>query len=337
MLCAPAAADDAVDALARGRADDAVSDRVFDKAAVLVYWGDLAGLEQLYTEPVDAEMLRGASLDMDGQHWAVSVALHNRQPADHANDRAYESLEAAMLQWAERRPDLPAAHIAYADYLLSHGGSIRGETYAREVPAAQMERYKALSGRALKYLRAHRALIESSTFGRMKMLHAMKTFGSEAEAIWNQASDYIRMNPEPRFVYRFLGETFVPRWYGASDGSSLEYVARESVKLSRDQIGMSAYAIIYSSAATLEYGAGLFENSPARWPDMKQGFEDVLAKAPTLEWHNRYAYFACLARDRETLRRQLAILGEERKRFLGSWGSTGARTQDECVRFAEQA
>ncbi len=333
-LCLFASATQAADPLARERAQEAAYNRVYNKAANLVKWGDFAGLARLHQEPAPAATLEGQAIEMHEQKRAVDSALADWQPEDRSNDLAYESQAALLLDWAQRHPEQPMAHIAYAKLLYNQAWAIRGGSFAGEISEDHMARFRAISQRALEYLQAHRKLVESERRGSSTMLWTMRDGSSSDQDIWKQARDYLRLDPGNRDIYRFLGSAYSPRWGGSAE--ALEYVARESIKITREQMGMAAYAAIYQSAANTEYGAGLFERSLARWPQMKQGFEDLLARVPSFEWRSSYAYFACLAKDRETLRQQLELLGEDRKRFQGEWGSNGARTQADCVRFAEQ-
>ena len=65
---------------------------------------------------------------------------------------------------------------------------------------------------------------------------------------------------------------------------------------------------------------------------MAQGWRDLLSRHPSLETENRYAYFACLARDKPVLLELLEKIGE--KPHLDNWGANARRTFDTCRRWA---
>ena len=322
------------DPLAREHAFEAVTQRVYDKARELVRWGDFDSLERLYLQAADERVLKGASLSLIDQEGLVGDAVDAWQSAHRDNDRSYETQLELMRQWTQRRPKLALAHIAYAKVLSQYAWSVRGGSYAREIPSERMRKFGSLSDKALSYLRSHRQLVEADSYGRIRMLWTLRDTGADLEEIWATAERYIRLDPKQYGIYAFLGEAFAPRWGGSAE--ALDFVARESVKLTREQLGFGAYSRVHSAAANLEYGAGIFSNSLAKWPEMKQGFEDSLSRRPTLWLHHRFAYFACLAKDRTVLREQLELLGEDLKKKPEWWGSNGSRTQADCVRFAEQ-
>ena len=68
---------------------------------------------------------------------------------------------------------------------------------------------------------------------------------------------------------------------------------------------------------------------------MKAGFEDRLRRHPMAGTRTRFAHFACLAGDRETLREQLELLGDRFER--DAWGPNPERRRDECRRLARQS
>jgi len=68
---------------------------------------------------------------------------------------------------------------------------------------------------------------------------------------------------------------------------------------------------------------------------MKKSYQDMLARFPSPGRVNRYAYMACLAKDRPTLVALLAELGK--KIDVSLWGPNPQRSLDACQRWAKEA
>jgi hypothetical protein len=68
---------------------------------------------------------------------------------------------------------------------------------------------------------------------------------------------------------------------------------------------------------------------------MKQGYEDMFARYPNSPFHlNRYAYMACLAKDRDTLLKLLKQLGDQID--AKDWGPNPERSLESCRRWATE-
>jgi hypothetical protein len=73
----------------------------------------------------------------------------------------------------------------------------------------------------------------------------------------------------------------------------------------------------------------LFVQSAAAWPDMKNGFDDLIAQYP-VPWNlNAYAYFACQANDWGTARQVLDKIGVNLD--FNAWGDGGESDYNACA------
>ena len=91
---------------------------------------------------------------------------------------------------------------------------------------------------------------------------------------------------------------------------------------------------LYGMSSEDEYQHRLFEDSAARWIDMTQSWRDLLSRHPSRTTENRFAYFACLARDKPVFLELLDRIGETPD--LKQWGTNPRRTFDTCKRWAQQ-
>jgi hypothetical protein len=94
------------------------------------------------------------------------------------------------------------------------------------------------------------------------------------------------------------------------------------------------YARLYAALSYEELDQALFTSSRASWTGMKEGFEDLLKRYPHVDHRNMYAYFACMADDRQVLREQLQSIGDTFVRKF--WGGNADRTFEACRRMAAQ-
>lgn len=116
--------------------------------------------------------------------------------------------------------------------------------------------------------------------------------------------------PEYYPTHRAMLRALLPRWGGsyAQIDDYVEYV-QESVPAERSR---EMYARLYTTLYGLEGDEiDLFVETMAKWPKVKQGYEDMLDRYPHSDWlRNLYAGMACRARDGETYRAVMAELGD---------------------------
>ena len=99
-----------------------------------------------------------------------------------------------------------------------------------------------------------------------------------------------------------------PKWGGTWE--TVDNMVKWSVENTKEIDGNTMYARLYWSASGgLPKDVKLFKDTLASWPNMKSGFEDLMAKHPKSKWNlNNFAKFACIAEDKNTflvLRRRI--------------------------------
>lgn len=98
-----------------------------------------------------------------------------------------------------------------------------------------------------------------------------------------------------------MTSSLLPWWSGSWE--VIDQLAELSVKNTSKDQGNSLYARIYWNLNGLIYGRPLtlFKDTKAKWPKMKQGFQDLLRLTPNSLWNRvNYLAFACAAGDRDT-------------------------------------
>lgn len=301
-----------------------------DEVASALWWGDFHTLQRLH----DAWSQPGQLL-VSG--WSKLAAFRsgmdrNMNSPKEGADLYFVELRALTLQWAREHPQSGLAHGLHAAALVEHAWAIRGSGFAKSVPPEAWADFRRLIGEAGDYLARHAPVALTSTFSHGQLLVIGRASGWNERQLWAVVDDGVRRNPEDLELYSYALTALLPKWGG--DNVTVDRYIRRVVKRTRDQHGMSMYARLYAAAARQDYEHALFENSAARWPDMAQGWRDLLSRHPSASTENRYAYFACLARDKLVFLELLDKIGE--KPDLEQWGANARRTFDTCRRWAQQ-
>jgi hypothetical protein len=116
---------------------------------------------------------------------------------------------------------------------------------------------------------------------------------------------------EPGFYQTYFAalEYLLPKWAGSV--AEVEDFAVSSAKRSAATEGSGMYARIYWYASQTQFGRDLFIKSRARWPSMRKGFDDIVARYPDAWNLNNYAQFACSANDGAKTKQLLSKIGEQ--------------------------
>jgi hypothetical protein len=292
-------------------------------------WGDFATLQRLHDEwsRPGQQLITG---------WPKLAAFREgvdkgmRSPREGA-DLFHTELQALTLQWTREHPRSGLAHALYAGALVAQAWSIRGNGLANTVPPQAWDDFHRLIRQAADHLaRAEGAI--GSTLTHAELLSIGRVLNFDDRQRWALLDDGLRRNPEDLVLYRRALGSVLPKW-GGSNAAVDRYIRRVTER-TRERWGLSLYALLYAGAASEEYRHRLFEDSGARWSEMAQGWRDLLARHPSATTHNRFAYFACLARDKPVFLEQLEAIGEALD--LEYWGANARRTFDTCKRWAQQ-
>jgi hypothetical protein len=99
----------------------------------------------------------------------------------------------------------------------------------------------------------------------------------------------------------------MPQWGGSHE--AMDRFIRGAVLRSQRAEGTAMYARLYMATAR-HVERDFFGQTKADWRLLRHAFEDALALDDDGGMRNAYATFACMAGDRETLRRNVARLGK---------------------------
>ena len=321
LACAPA--------LAAG--DEPVQSPITTAGWDAVWSGDFAALERL-----NAEHRKSGRFDPDGKSQLGLFRdgidmVFNRKLKD--KERFLTEFDALTLQWAKEHPRSGFAHALHAKALLEHAYSYRGHTFANEVPPEAWKYYNDYLQKAATYLRDHADVALTDSYAHYVLIGIGRGMSWNSAQLVAIAEDGLKRNPEDVGLHETMASSLLPKWGGNAKGLD-NYINKAAVQ-TRALYGTGMYAMLYSSAAAGQYGSALFENSHADWDKMKQAFEDILARFPAgAHQRNRYAWTACVAKDKATLQRLLGEIGAEVR--LEAWGNNPDRSFETCQRMAAQ-
>lgn len=165
--------------------------------------------------------------------------------------------------------------------------------------------YKKL-GEAREYLLRHKDTAARDPHWYDMMAAIATAEGWDSAAFDALVEEGLKREPLYYQLYFTAVNFLTPKWGG--DFSKIEAFADAAVKATRNDEGFSMYARIYWYASQYQYGSSLFSQTSVAWPKMKRGIQDVLRRYPD-QWNvDNFAYFACLAGDREEAKKLIGML-----------------------------
>lgn len=296
------------------------------------FWrGDFMALEEQY-----APLRQGGNYTVDGKleldlfrEGLAMVFDHNAKP----NEPYVREVDELTLQWATEHPQSALAQTLHARALLRHAWSYRGNSYAGDVTPEAMKEFERYLRSAMDYLKDHADVALRDSYAHLTLLDIGKAYGFSQKQMEAIAENGLKLSPRDAILYFSVVGRLLPKWGG--DAKTLDRYIRQAAAQTQAQYGTGLYAWLYSTVASEQYGHALFESSLADWPAMKQGFDDLMARFPeSIIRRNRYAYFACRARDKPVLQVQLGLLAG--KLDVKEWGDNGERSLEGCQRWASE-
>ncbi len=245
------------------------------------------------------------------------------------SDAGWDELEAIAGRWVKAYPASASAKIAYANVLQNRAWLYRGGGYAHTVSDKQFAAFYKQIGKAKRYRLANRAVITTDPSGYLGLLATARVEkNSRQEEFERILSEAIHAFPDYYPIYFEAVTYYLPKWRG--NAYEVERFARQVMNSRDERTGRMLYARIYWYASQNQFKDTIFLVSVARWSDMREGLEAVVADYPD-QWNiNHYAKFACLVLDQETTRKAFDMLKGDP--IMKAWDST--EQYEECRHFA---
>jgi hypothetical protein len=254
------------------------------------------------------------------------AGCHTTACSKQFTEQDWKQRHAQLIKWKAKHPKSITAQLAYAGYFLERGWSIRGTGYSHSVKKEawdQFYEHLALSRAHLMKI-YEQAKIDPAWYEYMLMIGLAQHWPKEQfETIYNEG---IKNHPTYLPMYFTAAAYHSPKWYGSLP--ELKKYIEGATKHTQPFWGSMLYARLNWS----EWSVDMFKNSQVAWPQMKQGFEQILGKHPDAWNINHYAKFSCFAPDPDTLFRLLAQIGN--KPIITAWGTETYFYQ--CIEYAKK-
>jgi hypothetical protein len=287
----------------KGQDDLAARNSVQSQASTLFAKRDFKGLNVL------AEQLRTSGdrtpagfLKLRQFYRGLSAydALEARNLADGPNEQAWNSILAEANRWV-REAHSPAAYVALANFYIDYAWDWRGNGAGNTVKQDHLPYYYAALHKAHEVLARNKAeaSIDPEWYVKMAVLaRGEDTAPTDIVTLYKEA---MQKASNYDYVYQEIAVNLTPEWHGS--WTALDKFANEATDSTRDKQGSALYARIYRSL--VECGCATMDATAASWPHMKAGFEDLVKQYPD-QWNvNSFAFFACQAKDKATLKAQI--------------------------------
>ena len=224
-------------------------------------------------------------------------------------DAGFAPFEKTTAQWVKAYPKLPAPHIAHATVLINHAWAYRGYGYSDTIDLKKMPSYWRFLAAARKHLEDNKRVASVDPQWYRTMLVIAMSENWSRERFNNLLNEALEREPLYYESYFKAAGYLLPKWHG--NIHDLESFAQEAVKGTFESEGQGMYARVYWSASQEHFRDWLFSKSSAKWPQMRDGFDDIVRRYPDAWNLNSYAKFACWARDKNKARELLERIGDD--------------------------
>lgn len=291
--------------------------KFYSEQVASLFWSNGSELERLVNEWSDP-----SCVFKDGRPIMMALSMGYDIVLRNKNDRGktYARIEELKNQF----PNKPFVALAESVYWITSAWDARGTGCGCSVPEVDMMIFHERLEKAEKILIDSKSYAANLPQWYEKMIVIQGGLGRSIDERNKVFMEGVKRYPTYYPIYFAMSYFLEPKWGGS--WRAVDNLVQWSVEHTKAQEGMTMYARIYWSM----YGdsdVNFFEDTPASWPKMKQGFEDIMARHPASKWNlNQFAKLACVAGDKNTFLALRKKIGKDV--FADAW--TGNATLDLC-------
>ena len=270
-------------------------EQVSAEAARALAEENYAGLEAM-----SAEFLHSKARTPAGR-WKLSLmydGLVKNSNYASTDELFWSDKERRFKRWLERYPQSVAARIALGKALSGRAWQIRGRRFANETPQANWEPFKKQLAVARAYMEQVKPTASVDPEWYRAMMYIALGQGWDYNEVQALIDEMMSREPEYQAFYYVVVEYLTPKWYGSN--AMIDQFAAWLADRTQAKQGQAMYATIYWYVGDDHYGVRLFREMNIDWKRMRAGFDEIVARYPDAWNINKYARFACLAKDYET-------------------------------------
>lgn len=238
------------------------------------------------------------ALGTDGRHYHGAFFAGLFWAVGDDGTLTYKEGLALGKRWSEAYPDSPTALMWRAEMLHSTAWTMRRKKHPPGAQAMVMQKFRELVEKTWRFLDTNRAVAHHDPRYYTLMMEICRDLALPEEKCKGLEKESFDAFPYNLDVHWLAMDRVLPNWGGTPE--ELERFARRLVTWSEADRGLELYARAYWEASNRYYGRTLFQETKVSWPDMRQGFDDLLAHHADAWNLNFAAKFACLAGDTET-------------------------------------
>jgi hypothetical protein len=224
------------------------------------------------------------------------------------DDANWSAAMGKIEQWAERYPQSPAPHIAYAGALTSRAWEYRGDGYASTIDPADLPIFIDFLEKAGEYLVQHEDTASVDPYWYYQVAWVYRGLGVDKTELLKFVEQGFLRHPDFDELYFTTAGYLAPKWHGSAE--DIESFARESWLRTNNRRGTELYTRIYWAAGLDRDSQYFMHKSPAKWSLIARGMGDIVSRYPS-QWNiNHFAYFACVKEDGESAKKYLQMIVE---------------------------
>lgn len=213
-----------------------------------------------------------------------------------SSERYWNELENRAQTWIKKDPRKPAGYLAYAQILIRHAWMHRGDGYANSVRPEDWAPFQKYISKAKEVLIENKQIASKDPHWYVLMIDIQTAQSQNTEEFIKLLEEAEARYPYYYQIYFSAVNYLTPKWHGSKE--AIEDFANHVVKVTSRQDRNGMYARIYWVASQATYGNDLFTKSNVVWSKMSIAIDDVLRQYPD-QWNiNNFAYFSCLAGDK---------------------------------------
>jgi hypothetical protein len=205
-----------------------------------------------------------------------------------------------LARWRAAVPDSQFVLLADALRLHDQAWDARGNGFASTVSPQAWELFAERLGAAeARLLQAQAWMQQTQAWNEIMLIVAQDARGVRTD--WRQQfAEAAKRWPRDLRIYTLVANRLHPKWGGSWE--DIDAFSDAAAKNTQPTEGRSFYARIYS-----RLGDALLEHPEAvHWRKLKPAFHDWLQRSPDQYTKNRYASFACFARDKAAFKDAMA-------------------------------
>ena len=268
--------------------ETAVRAQVKTEAVQLLQSGDLAGFDARATE------LRRSRERTPAGIWKLSLFYKGVDDLP-ANPAApiWSTIERATNDYLQAHPDSASAVALSAHVLVSRAWRYRGDGWGSQLSSEQQDGFATWLERARVILDEYREVGRADPEWFSLRIQIMNGQGEDRSAILALAKEALGSEPTYQPTYYVASTAFLPKWGG--NAQLLQQYLDALLASAHLEEGRQPYArIAFNIARNDPKPIRTLEEAGMRWPEVKQGLEEITAAYPD-DWNrNAERAMACL-------------------------------------------